>query len=104
MSLVALILVLLAAIAALRALADRSGVPLPTLPVLGGFALALIPGLPQLTLNPETIFLIFIPPLLFWTAIQTSLRDLRRNLRICAPAPADAGGGARGGHQHARPQ
>jgi monovalent cation/hydrogen antiporter len=80
-SLVALILILFAAIAALRALADRSGVPLPTLLVLGGFALALIPGLPQLTLDPETIFLIFIPPLLFWTAIQTSLRDLKRNLR-----------------------
>jgi CPA1 family monovalent cation:H+ antiporter len=80
-SLVALILILFAAIAALRSLADRSGVPLPTLLVLGGFALALIPGLPQLTLDPETIFLIFIPPLLFWTAIQTSLRDLKRNLR-----------------------
>jgi CPA1 family monovalent cation:H+ antiporter len=80
-SLVALILILFAAIAALRALADRTGVPLPTLLVLGGFVLALIPGLPQLTLDPETIFLIFIPPLLFWTAIQTSLRDLKRNLR-----------------------
>ena len=81
MSLVALILLLLAAIAALRALADRSGVPLPTLLVLGGLALALMPGLPQLALDPKTIFLIFIPPLLFWTAIQTSLRDLKRNLR-----------------------
>jgi monovalent cation/hydrogen antiporter len=80
-SLVALILLLFAATAALRALADRTGVPLPTLLVLGGLALALIPGLPQLTLDPETIFLIFIPPLLFWTAIRTSLRDLKRNLR-----------------------
>jgi CPA1 family monovalent cation:H+ antiporter len=38
-------------------------------------------GLPHLTLDPETIFLIFIPPLLFWAAFTTSLRDLKRNLR-----------------------
>ncbi len=81
MSLVALILLLFAATAALRALADRSGVPLPTLLVFGGLALAFVPGLPQLSLDPETIFLIFIPPLLFWTALSTSLRDLKRNLR-----------------------
>jgi Na+/H+ antiporter len=80
-SLIALILILFAAIAALRALADRTGIPLPTLLVLGGLALAFIPGLPQLTLDPGTIFLIFIPPLLFWTATSTSLRDLKRNLR-----------------------
>ena len=81
MSLVALILILFAATAALRLLADRSGVPLPTLLVLGGLAIALTPGLPVLTLDPKTIFLIFIPPLLFWTALSTSLRDLKRNLR-----------------------
>ena len=81
MSLVAIILLLFAATAALRALADRAGIPLPTLLVLGGLALALIPGLPRLSLDPETIFLIFIPPLLFWTSLSTSLRDLKRNLR-----------------------
>ena len=81
MSVVALILLLFAATAALRALADRAGIPLPTLLVLGGLAVALIPGLPRLTLDPATIFLIFIPPLLYWTSLSTSLRDLRRNLR-----------------------
>jgi monovalent cation/hydrogen antiporter len=81
MSVVALILVLFAATAALRVLADRSNVPLPTLLLLGGLAVAFVPGLPPLALDPETIFLIFIPPLLFWTALSTSLRDLKRNLR-----------------------
>jgi len=32
-------------------------------------------------LDPQTIFLIFIPPLLFWASVTTSLRDLKRNLR-----------------------
>jgi Na+/H+ antiporter len=81
MSVIALVLLLFAATAGLRLLADRADVPLPTLLVLGGLCLAFIPGLPRLTLDPETIFLIFIPPLLFWAALTTSLRDLMRNLR-----------------------
>jgi len=81
MSVIALTLMLFAATAALRVVADRSGVPLPTLLVLGGLGIALVPGLPQLNLDPETIFLIFIPPLLFWAALNTSLRELLRNLR-----------------------
>jgi Na+/H+ antiporter len=81
MSVIALILVLFAATAGLRLLADRTGIPLPTLLVLGGLGLALVPGLPHLALDPQAIFLIFIPPLLFWAAITSSLRDLKRNLR-----------------------
>jgi monovalent cation/hydrogen antiporter len=84
MSVIALILLLFAATAGLRLLADRSGIPLPTLLVLGGLAVALVPGLPQLALDPAAIFLIFIPPLLFWASLTTSLRDLKRNLRSIA--------------------
>jgi CPA1 family monovalent cation:H+ antiporter len=81
MSVIPLVLVLFAVNAGLRALADRLAIPLPTLLVLGGLALALIPGVPRLPLEPQAIFLIFVPPLLFWAALTTSLRDLRRNLR-----------------------
>jgi monovalent cation/hydrogen antiporter len=81
MSVIALVLLLFAATAGLRLLADRTGIPLPSLLVLGGLGVALIPGLPRLVLDPEAIFLIFIPPLLFWASLTTSLRDLKRNLR-----------------------
>jgi Na+/H+ antiporter len=81
MSAIALILLLFAVVAALRLLADRTGIPLPTLLVLGGLGIALTPGLPRLVLDPDTVFLLFIPPLLFWASVRTSLRDLRRNLR-----------------------
>jgi monovalent cation/hydrogen antiporter len=81
MSVIALILLLFAATAGLRLLADRTGIPLPTLLVLGGLGVALVPGLPRLALDPAAIFLIFIPPLLFWASLTTSLRDLKRNLR-----------------------
>src|ERR1700746_3015312 len=76
-----LILVLFAVVAALRLLADRLRVPLPALLVLGGIALAVIPGLPRPRLDPEVVFLIFVPPLLFWTGLNTSWRDFRSNLR-----------------------
>jgi CPA1 family monovalent cation:H+ antiporter len=81
MSVVALVLLLFAATAVLRLVADRAGIPLPTLLVLGGLCVAFIPGLPRLVLDPQTIFLIFIPPLLFWASLTTSLRDLKRNFR-----------------------
>jgi Na+/H+ antiporter len=80
-SAITVILLLFAVVAGLRLLADRTGIPLPTLLILGGLAVALMPGLPQLVLDPGTVFLIFIPPLLFWSSLRTSLRDLRRNLR-----------------------
>src|ERR1700689_618406 len=81
MSAITVILLLFGVMARLRLLADRTGIPLPTLLVLGGLGVAITPGLPRLVLDPDTVFLVFIPPLLFWASVRTSLRDLRRNLR-----------------------
>jgi Na+/H+ antiporter len=75
-----IILLLLAASAALELLARKIHVPRRTLLVCGGLLLALLPGLPVLPLDPNLYFLIFIPPLLYWNARGTSLRDLRANL------------------------
>src|SRR5262245_52851394 len=75
-----LILLLLGAAAALEMLAQRIGVPHPALLVLGGLAIALTPGVPRVELDPETVFLVFIPPLLYRAAILTSWRDFRRYL------------------------
>src|SRR5262245_49426509 len=79
-----LILVLLAVAAALALLAERLAVPPPVLMVLGGTILATLPGLPRLSLNPDVVFLVFIPPLLYWTAVNTSWRDFRVQLRSIA--------------------
>ena len=82
MSAVALILVLLGATAAVRVLAERFDIPHPALLVLGGLALAVTPGLPRATLDPDVVFLIFVPPLLYFAAFNTSWRDLRTSLRL----------------------
>ena len=79
-----IILLLLAASAALELLARQVHVPRPTLLVCGGLLLSLVPGLPVLPLDPDLYFLIFIPPLLYWNARGTSLRDLRANFRAIA--------------------
>ena len=73
-------LVLLAGAVALVVLAYRSRVPYPILLVVGGLALGLVPGLPDVTLAPELVLLIFLPPLLYSAAFFSSLRDLRANV------------------------
>ncbi len=72
-----LLLLLLAVSAGIQILARRISVPYPSLLVIGGLLLALVPGLPRIARDPELIFLIFIPPLLYWSAATLSIRDLR---------------------------
>jgi Na+/H+ antiporter len=67
-------------VAALATLANRIGVPYPILLVLGGLVLGFVPGLPKVELEPEIVFLLFLPPLLYVSAIFTSWRDFRANL------------------------
>src|SRR5215211_6830048 len=65
----------------LATLATRLGVPYPILLVLGGSALGFVPGLPSVELDPELVFLLFLPPLLYVSALFTSWRDFRANIR-----------------------
>ena len=76
-----LFVVLLAAMLGLTALARRLLVPYPILLVLGGLALAFIPGVPDVALDPDLVFVVFLPPILWAAAYFTSLRDFKRNLR-----------------------
>jgi len=74
------VLAILVAIAILFEIARRVGVPYPTLFVLGGLALAFVPGRPQIQLEPELVLLVFLPPLLFSASVGTPIRELRANL------------------------
>jgi Na+/H+ antiporter len=76
-----LILALLAVVAALQLVAERLAIPHPVLLVVVGGVLAMVPGLPRPHLDPDVVFLVFVPPLLYAAAITTSLRDFRRSLR-----------------------
>jgi len=61
--------------------ARRISLPTEILLVLGSLALSLLPGLPLLTLDPNIVFKLFLPPILFDAAFFTSWRDFKRNRR-----------------------
>jgi Na+/H+ antiporter len=72
---------LLLTVAVLAMVARKLHVPYPILFVIGGLLLGLIPNLPKVRLEPDLVFLFFLPPLLFPAALFTSWRDFRANLR-----------------------
>jgi CPA1 family monovalent cation:H+ antiporter len=76
-----LILICLVAVALLAILARKIRIPYPILLTLGGITLALVPGLPAIQLEPQLVFNLFLPPLLYPAAFYTSWRDFRANLR-----------------------
>ncbi len=78
---VELVVALLVVLVALVALALRLKIPYPIILVLGGLVLALLPRLPTVKLEPDIVFLVFLPPLLFADAINSSWRDFRENWR-----------------------
>jgi CPA1 family monovalent cation:H+ antiporter len=71
----------LVAVAVLNAVASRLGVPYPIVLVVGGLALGLLPGLPDVELEPDLVLLVFLPPLLYSAAFFSDLRSLRRYAR-----------------------
>ena len=74
------VLAILLAVAILFEVARRVGVPYPSLFVIGGLGLALVPGLPRIELDPELVLIVFLPPLLFQAAVDMPIRELRANL------------------------
>jgi CPA1 family monovalent cation:H+ antiporter len=72
---------LFAAVAALAYLAARLKVPYPIFLVLGGLSLSFIPNLPRVVLAPEIVFLLFLPPILYYAGLMTSWRDFKANKR-----------------------
>jgi CPA1 family monovalent cation:H+ antiporter len=70
-----LILILLAVSAGLRIVAERLNIPYSSLLVVGGLMLVFSSGLPRVELAPDVLFLVFVPPLLYWGAVSFPLRD-----------------------------
>lgn len=73
-------LVLLFAVVAFAALARKLRVPYPIILVIGGLILSFVPGMPKVTLNPDVIFFVVLPPLLYFSAWNTSWKEFRHNL------------------------
>jgi CPA1 family monovalent cation:H+ antiporter len=69
-----------AVIVAVRWVAERTGLPAAALLTLVGIAYAFLPG-PNISLQPEFVLTVVLPPLLYSAALDSSLTAIRRNLR-----------------------
>jgi monovalent cation/hydrogen antiporter len=74
---VGIVLCLVVLATAVATFARRWSVPAPSLLVLAGVGVALVPGVPALDVPPQAIALVVLPPLLYASAEELSLRDLR---------------------------
>ena len=72
-----LLIILLAVVSALAEVAFRIRLPYPILLMLVGIGLGLVPGLPRVPLQPDLVFILFLPPLLYAAAGNTSWPDFK---------------------------
>lgn len=75
-----LTLLLLVAVLALELLAKVLRLPPAAALIAGGIVLAFVPGFPTVSLDPELVLVLFLPPLLMDGAYFTAWSDFRRNL------------------------
>jgi CPA1 family monovalent cation:H+ antiporter len=80
-STIQILILLLVIIAAVAVISNRSKIPTSILLVLAGVALALIPALPSMELEPELVLLLVLPPVVYSSAVAMSWREFRFNLR-----------------------
>ena len=70
-----------AMVVALTALARKLPIPTPILQVTAGLLVALVPGVTIPQLQPDVVFFVFLPPILWAAAFFTSLREFKANIR-----------------------
>ena len=73
-------LALLLFVVMFASLARKLQTPYPIVLVVAGLLLSFIPAIPHIALNPDVIFLVVLPPLLYSAAWLTSWRDFKFNL------------------------
>ena len=76
-----ILVLLLVIIAAVAVVSNRTKIPTSILLVLVGVALALVPALPSMELEPELVLLLVLPPVVYTSAVSMSWREFRFNLR-----------------------
>jgi Na+/H+ antiporter len=74
-----IVLIILAVVICLSAVADRIRMPYPILLIIAGIVVGFIPALPDIELDPQIIFLIFLPPLLYDAAFNISYSEFKTN-------------------------
>jgi monovalent cation/hydrogen antiporter len=73
-------LLLLLFVAVFGAMASRLRTPYPIVLVIAGLLLGFVPGIPRIRLNPDIIFFVVLPPLLYSAAWRVPWREFSYNL------------------------
>lgn len=76
-----IMLILLGIVGVLAVIAERIQFPFPIMMVLGGIVIALVPRLPEVSLDPDLVLIIFLPPIIYSAAFFFPWPDFRMNLR-----------------------
>jgi CPA1 family monovalent cation:H+ antiporter len=76
-----IVILLMAIVIGLTAFVNKRKMPLPVLFVLAGLIIGFVPQLPNLALDPEVVFIIMLPPLLYDAAFKTSWLDFKTSIR-----------------------
>ena len=76
-----IILIIFGILLALQAIADKIKLSNTVLLVMVGVSIGFIPGLPAIELNPDVVFLLFLPPILYDAASHTSWHDFKAEIR-----------------------
>ncbi|WP_289658313.1 Na+/H+ antiporter [Flavobacterium panacagri] len=75
-----IIIFILAIVIGLSAFADKAKLPYPILLVIVGVGIGFIPTMNEIEINPEIIFLLFLPPLLYDASFNISPKDFKTNI------------------------
>src|ERR1700755_947947 len=81
-SILPFLLAMIAAVVLLEMWAVKLKIAYPILLVVAGLLISFIPGLPPVKINPDLIFFIFLPPLLFEAAWSISFKEMKKWWRI----------------------
>lgn len=80
MELYSIVIILLAVVIGLSPVATKIKLPYPVLLLAAGVIVGFIPGFHRISINPEVVFLIFLPPMLYDAAYNISFKDFKANL------------------------
>jgi monovalent cation/hydrogen antiporter len=82
-----LIISLLFAVSMLAMLSEKLHISYPIFLVIAGLLISVIPGVPHISLEPDLVFIIFLPPLLYaaaWNTLWHEFWFLRRPIGLLA--------------------
>jgi CPA1 family monovalent cation:H+ antiporter len=76
-----IVIFIMAIMISLIAIANKRKLPYPVLLVAAGLVIGFVPGLPELALDPEVVFVMILPPLLYDAASKTSWHEFKTSIR-----------------------